>query len=98
MAAISPKVFLYRFSSKITSHIAALSYALYLTHKVVVHVSQEQLAKLSIAKESVWMFVLCMITSVLAALLLNKLVEKPFLKLRDRVLKREPKKVWQTMR
>lgn len=92
IAAISPKVFLYRFPSKITFHMASLSYALYLIHKIVIHVSQEQLAKLNIAKESVWMFVLCMLTSVLGAWLLNRVIEKPFLKLRDKVLKAEPQK------
>lgn len=92
IAAISPKVFLYRVPSKLTFHIASLSYALYLTHKIVVHVSQEQLAKLGMAKESVWMFVLCMLTSILGAWLLNRLIEKPFLKLRDKVLKTEPQR------
>jgi peptidoglycan/LPS O-acetylase OafA/YrhL len=95
IGAISPKVFLYRFQSKMTTNIAMLSYALYLTHKMVVHVSQEQLSKLGIAKESEWMFVLCMLTSVLGALLLNRLIEKPFLKLRDRVLKADTPKVLQ---
>jgi peptidoglycan/LPS O-acetylase OafA/YrhL len=86
IAAISPKVFLYRFPSKLTFHIASLSYALYLTHKIVVHISQDQIAKLGIAKESVLMFVLCTLTSVLGAWLLNRLIEKPFLRLRERVL------------
>ncbi|HEY1056880.1 MAG TPA: acyltransferase [Emticicia sp.] len=89
IAAISPKVFLYRFPSKITFTVASLSYGLYLTHKIVVHVSQEQLAKLGIAKESVLMLVLCMLTSMLGAWLLQIIVEKPFLKLRNKVLKWE---------
>ncbi|RFS14996.1 acyltransferase [Emticicia sp. C21] len=89
IAAISPKVFLYRIPSKITFHIASLSYALYLTHKIIIHVSQEELSKLGIAKESVLMFILCTLTSVLGAWLLNRAVEKPFLKLRNKVLKRE---------
>ncbi|MBA4853827.1 acyltransferase [Emticicia sp. BO119] len=95
MAAINPKVFLYRFPSKITSGIATLSYAVYLIHKIVVHVSQEQLSKLDIPKESVLMFVLCVLTSITGAWLLNRLVEKPFLKLRDKMLKTEKHRVFQ---
>lgn len=95
IAAISPKVFLYRYPSKLTFHIASLSYGLYLTHKIVVHVSQEQLAKLNIAKESVLMLILCTLTSVFGAWLLQILIEKPFLRLRDKVLKMEHQKEWQ---
>ena len=95
MAAINPKVFLYRFPSKITSGIATLSYAVYLIHKIVVHVSQKQLSKLDIPKESVLMFVLCVLTSITGAWLLNRLVEKPFLKLRDKMLKTEKHRVFQ---
>lgn len=87
IAAISPTCFLYRVKSSITAQIAALSYAIYLTHKIVIHVSQAQLVKLNIAEDSWLMFVLCVFTSILVALILNKLVEKPFLKLRDKVLK-----------
>jgi peptidoglycan/LPS O-acetylase OafA/YrhL len=96
IGAISPGVFLYRFQSGITANIATLSYAIYLIHKMVIHVSQEQLAKLGIPAESEWMFILCLFTSVAGALLLNRLIEKPFLKLRDSVLKTNTHKVLQT--
>jgi len=93
MGAISPTCFLYQIKSRITAQIAALSYAIYLTHKIVIHVSQEQLVKLNITEDSWLMFVLCVLTSILAALVLNKLVEKPFLKLRDKILKTTKHKV-----
>jgi peptidoglycan/LPS O-acetylase OafA/YrhL len=96
IAAISPKVFLYRFQSKLTANIATLSYALYLIHKMTVHVSQEQLSRQGIAKESVWMFVFCILTTVSGAWLLNRLIERPLLKLRDSVLKTNATKVLQT--
>jgi peptidoglycan/LPS O-acetylase OafA/YrhL len=95
IAAISPKVFLYRFRSEITFSIASLSYALYLTHKIMVHVSQELLSKLPVPKESGWMFILCMITSVAGAFLLNRLIERPFLQWRDKLLKAKSEKILQ---
>jgi len=95
IGAISPACFLYRFQSGTTTNIATLSYALYLTHKIVIHVSQEELSKLGITKESVWMFILCMLTSMLGAWILNRLIEKPFLKLRDKVLKINSEKMLQ---
>ncbi len=95
IGAISPECFLSHFQSRITANIATLSYALYLTHKIVIHVSQEELSKADIPKESVWMFLLCMLISVIGALILNKLVERPFLRLRDRVLKNNQEKTLQ---
>jgi peptidoglycan/LPS O-acetylase OafA/YrhL len=36
------------------------------------------------------MFLICIITSLSAAFLLNKIIEKPFLKLRDNMLEQKP--------
>ncbi len=86
LAAISPSCFLYRFRSKLTARIAALSYGLYLVHKITIHLTQEHMARFNIAKESNLMLVICIATAFAAALLLNVAVEKPFLKLRRKVL------------
>jgi peptidoglycan/LPS O-acetylase OafA/YrhL len=86
LGAISPTSFLYKFDSRITANIASLSYALYLTHKIVIHVTQEQFSKLNIDKDSTLMFLICIVTSLLGALIMNRLIEKPFLKLRDKIL------------
>lgn len=86
LAAISPYCFLYKFSSKITATIATLSYALYLTHKMVIHVAQNQFEKGSIAKDSNGMLLLCTLTCLAGSFLLNKSVEKPFLKLRNKLI------------
>jgi len=86
MGAISPDCFLYKFKSGITEKIAALSYAIYLTHKIIIHLTQAQSAKLSIAKDSGWMLLLCMITCAAGAVLMNKIIEKPFLTWRDKLL------------
>ena len=46
LAALSPKCFLYKYESKITTKIAALSYGIYLIHKIVIHVSQTSVFKI----------------------------------------------------
>lgn len=86
LSAISTTGFLYKFKSKITANLAILSYGTYLIHKIIIHITQEQFLKLNIETNSNIMFLICIITSLLAALILNKLIEKPFLQLRDKIL------------
>ena len=88
LGALCPSGFLYKFKSSVTSYIAALSYALYLSHKRIIHVTQEEFAKLHIAKDSNLMFIICIATSIAGAVVLNTLIEKPFLRLRGKILKR----------
>ena len=87
MGAISPVTFLYKISSRTTTKIAALSFAIYLTHKIIIHQTQEQFAKLNVDKESNLMFLICIITCFCGALLMNKIVELPFLRWRDLLLR-----------
>jgi peptidoglycan/LPS O-acetylase OafA/YrhL len=87
-AAISPSCILYQFKSVTTTRIASLSYAIYLTHKIVTHICQEQFVKLNIGKHSNGMLFICIAASLLAACLLNIIIEKPFLRLREKILMR----------
>ena len=87
--AISPASILYRFSSKVTSFIAAFSYAIYLCHKGVIHLAQPFFEKLGIDPDSSLMFLFCAISCLLSAILLRYAIEKPFLKLRDRILEKK---------
>jgi peptidoglycan/LPS O-acetylase OafA/YrhL len=41
LAALSPTCFLYRYPSRISSLIAALSYSVYLTHKSLIHLTHQ---------------------------------------------------------
>ena len=86
VGAVSPTSFLYKFDSKITAKIAVLSYGIYLIHKFVIHLTQEQFSKMNIDSDSNLMFLICILTTVLAAILLNRIIERPFLTLRDKVL------------
>lgn len=89
LGAVSPSAFLYNFRFKITETVATLSYAIYLTHKGFIHLTQEYGSRLGIAPDSNIMFVLCICVAFVGALLLNRIVEKPFLKLRDRILQKK---------
>ncbi|PZR23032.1 MAG: acyltransferase [Citrobacter freundii] len=85
-AAVSPANFLYRWPSRITARLATLSYAIYLSHKAIVHLTQEWLSA-QIDKSGTTMFFICTITSLLGGLLLHYTIEKPFMKLRTLILR-----------
>ena len=85
--AVSESSFLFRLKSAFTAKIASLSYALYLVHKFVIHLAQQKLSAWGIDTESNLMFLLCILICILAALLMNTLVEKPFLRMRNRYIK-----------
>jgi peptidoglycan/LPS O-acetylase OafA/YrhL len=93
LAALSPATILYRFSSRITTFIAAISYSVYLTHKQLIHLTQELLAP-NIPKDSNTAFWASVVVSLLGGWLLHLIVEKPFLRLREVLLKkyRQPQK------
>ena len=85
VAAISPTCFLYQIKSRITSKIATLSFGMYLVHKGLIHITQVQFAKLGVAVDSNMMFVLCIISSFVGALLLNIIIERLFLRIRKKI-------------
>ncbi|MCV9926638.1 acyltransferase [Flavobacterium sp. LS1R49] len=84
IGAISPTSFLYKWKSKATIFIARLSFALYLTHKGIIHITQQLLEDVKI--DSNLMMLFCVLTCLVGAYMLNLLIEKPFMKLRDRVI------------
>jgi peptidoglycan/LPS O-acetylase OafA/YrhL len=86
--AISPGSVLHRFESRITARLAVLSFAVYLTHKGIIHLTQAWFSAHGIGLESNAMMGLCLGTVLAGAWLLNAAVEKPFLKLRQRLLAR----------
>jgi peptidoglycan/LPS O-acetylase OafA/YrhL len=96
LAALSPTCFLYRYSSKATSLIATLSYSIYLTHKQLNHLVHIFLEKHGFEKDGYALFWICVIVSFLGGWLLHLIVEKPFLRLRDRILARSKKPALQT--
>lgn len=83
--AVSPASFLYRFQSKITTFIAMLSYGMYLTHKGVVHITHELLG--GFVPDSNLMLLISTAACIIFAYLLYLAVEKPFMKLRNRIVR-----------
>lgn len=92
IAAISPSCILYRFNSRTTAFIAKVSFVLYLSHKGVIHLVQPLLIKTGLAPKGTVMFAACLAAAMLGALLLNKIIEAPSLRLRQRILERRKKK------
>lgn len=86
IAAISPSCFLYKVNSRVTSRIAILSYSIYLSHKGIIHLTQLYCSKWGIDEKGMLMFFICIVMTVLGALVLRYAVEKPFLRIRDYVL------------
>lgn len=86
LAAISPSCILYKVRLHFTTWIATLSYAVYLVHKGITHLCIQYSGKLGFNKESYWLLLFSAIITLISALILRYTVEKPFLKLRDRLL------------
>jgi peptidoglycan/LPS O-acetylase OafA/YrhL len=84
VGAISPTSFLYKWKSKVSTFIATLSYAIYLTHKGVIHLTNQLLASFNI--ESNLLLLINIVSCISVAYLLNLIIEKPFMKLRSRII------------
>ena len=87
MAAVHPASILYKYRSAVTEKIAKLSYSLYLSHKGLMPLTQRLVALYGIGPNSNLMMLICFIVVAIGAVLLHVVVEKPFLRMRDRVLK-----------
>jgi peptidoglycan/LPS O-acetylase OafA/YrhL len=90
VGAISPTSFLYNWNSNITTFIATLSYAIYLTHKGIIHLTHKLLDSFNI--DTNLMLIICILTCLLGAYLLHLTIEKPFMKFRNKFI--EPNKTY----
>lgn len=89
IAAVSPYSILYRRKSKWTAQLATLSYSIYLLHKGIIYLTQTSLGQWGIDRNSNLTLVCSFIFSIAAAWLLNRVVERPFMKLKNKFLKEE---------
>jgi peptidoglycan/LPS O-acetylase OafA/YrhL len=90
LAALSPSCILYRIPSRITTFIATLSYSLYLTHKQLIHLTHVVLAKAGAMDDNSYLlFWICVGTAFAGGLILHFVIERPFLRLRDKILAKE---------
>jgi peptidoglycan/LPS O-acetylase OafA/YrhL len=84
IGAVSEHSFLYKWKSGCTSFIATISYAVYLTHKGVIHMTRELLEGYIINENL--LLLIAVITCIAAAGMMYIIIEKPFLRLRDKIL------------
>ena len=87
--SIFPSCFLYRIRWKASAVIAALSYSIYLCHKVVNELLQRPLDAIGLPSTSNWRVFICAIAAFSAALLMNRFIEYPFFRWRSKILKRQ---------
>lgn len=88
MAAISQSSFLYRLKSYSTAQLAALSYAVYLSHKGIIHMVQEFLGYLKFENSDNITILICLLACILGGLFYRFVIEKPFSIIKSRVLKK----------
>jgi len=84
VGAISPTSFLYKWNSKGTTFIATLSYAIYLTHKGVIHMTHQLLEDFKM--DGNLLLLISIVSCVSVAYVLNWTIEKPFMRLRNRII------------
>jgi peptidoglycan/LPS O-acetylase OafA/YrhL len=85
-AFVSPSCIFYRVKSRLTAEIATLSYAIYLSHKIVIHLVQKYAETIGLDKNSILVMVLCVSCVGSVALLMRYVIEKPALRMRNNVL------------
>lgn len=77
--AISPTSFLFNWKSGITTFIATLSYAVYLVHKGIIHITHLLLKEYTLSNTLV--LLISILACIAVAYCINIIVEKPFVKL-----------------
>jgi peptidoglycan/LPS O-acetylase OafA/YrhL len=89
-AAVLPASFLSKIRVPGATWIATLAFSFYLTHKQVIQWILNKASDQRIDPEGYLPFLISVVASIGASLLLYFLVERPFLKLRDKLLKTNP--------
>lgn len=85
-AVVCPSNFVYYFKSFVTNWLATLSYSIYLSHKIVIHVTQNLFSRLGIDKSSCLMMLISITAVIAFALIVRYVIEKPALAVRNRIL------------
>lgn len=88
-SAISNTSFLYKKKTFITEQLASLSYAIYLSHKGVIHLTQMLVEKAGLDKAGNLSLCCCIATCILAALIMRYAIERPSLYIRNLILQKQ---------
>jgi peptidoglycan/LPS O-acetylase OafA/YrhL len=85
---LAPGCLLSRMPLAVTSRVAGWSYSIYLTHKMVIHLSQLAIQRVGLNASSNWALALSAIAALIVAATMYRVVERPFLALREALLKK----------
>jgi peptidoglycan/LPS O-acetylase OafA/YrhL len=88
LAAINPTCILHKFKSRITLIIATLSYAIYLTHKLLFHLTKT-IIKNDLEILNKWTFWICFAISGIVGLIIHIAIEQPSFRFRNKILRKE---------
>ncbi|PQA90930.1 acyltransferase [Chryseobacterium shigense] len=86
MSAVSRSSFLFQSQSYGTAQLAGLSYAVYLSHKGIIHMIQYGLDEIGIETSDNICLLICLAGCILGGLLYRFVIEKPSSKLKIRIL------------
>lgn len=86
MSAVSESSFLSRCRCYATTQLAALSYAIYLSHKGIIHMVQSGLDNLGIQTSDNISLMICFFACIAGGVLYRFLIEKPFSRLKYKLL------------
>lgn len=86
MSAISRSSFVFRTKSSITTQLAGLSYALYLSHKGIIHMIQYALEKLGVETSDNVSLLIGLAGCIAGGLLYRLMIENPSSKLKNKIL------------
>ncbi len=87
ISALSRGCFLFKWQSKYTGYLSTLSYAVYLTHKGIIHITQSVGSNFGVDPEGSAIFVLCILACLTGAAILYLAIERPFMAIRNRILR-----------
>ncbi|MCL1663161.1 acyltransferase [Elizabethkingia ursingii] len=86
LSAISESSFLYRSYSWITVQLASLSYAVYLSHKGIIHIIQNLTESSIIPTSGTLMLIICLAGCILTGLLYRYVIERPASRIKNKIL------------
>nr|WP_279324400.1 acyltransferase [Chryseobacterium pyrolae] len=89
MSAVSRSCFLFKSKSYMTAELAGLSYAVYLSHKGMIHMIQYGLDKLGMETSDNICLLICLLGCIAGGLFYRFVIEKPSSKLKYRILSKK---------
>jgi peptidoglycan/LPS O-acetylase OafA/YrhL len=87
LSAVSRSSFLFRTKSYFTAQLAGISYAVYLSHKGIIHIIQNVLEWFGMKTSDNISLLICLLGCIMVGLFYRLIIEKPSLRLRNKILR-----------